>query len=158
MIDAIRFTLKDYDKELNHSVESSDSKFITRSDDIPSKIKENGIDNLKIGLKVFLVNDNEELLKEALETGSSDITMLVLYSLKFDFVALSWQLKVDKVTDVIVSFKKPESEQKPDSLDEIKKIWMLLEKYVEDNVVSQLGIADVEESTFRYCENACHTS
>ncbi|XP_076269103.1 glutamate-cysteine ligase modifier subunit [Rhynchophorus ferrugineus] len=131
LIDAIKFTLKDHEKKPNHCIESNDSKYINRTDDIPSKIKEFDIEELKIGLKVFLVNDNEELLKEALQT------------------ALSWQLKIDKVTDVIVSFKKPQSEQKSDDLNEIKKIWILLEKYVEDGVVGQLGIADVEESTFR---------
>ncbi|XP_030757118.1 glutamate--cysteine ligase regulatory subunit [Sitophilus oryzae] len=131
LIDAIKFTLKDYEKNSELSEAPNDTRFILRSDDIQAKIQENDLEDLKIGLKVFLTNDSEELLDEALKT------------------ALSWQLKVKKVTDVIVSFKKQELEQKADNLEEIKKIWLVLENYVQNGIVDELGVADIEEPTFR---------
>lgn len=45
-------------------------KVIARSEDeIQTKIQENRLEDLKVGLKVFLTSDNEVLLKEALEIG-----------------------------------------------------------------------------------------
>lgn len=129
LIDAIKYTLKEYTK--NGNSHSDHAKFISRPDDIQAKIQENDLDDLKIGLKVFLTSGNEENLKEALET------------------ALKQQLKINTVSDVIVSFKKELLDDKKDDLDEIKKVWRYLETYVENKVVGELGIADVEESTFR---------
>ncbi|XP_050296811.1 glutamate--cysteine ligase regulatory subunit [Anthonomus grandis grandis] len=129
LIEAINFTLKENFK--NGDSGEQHLKVISRVDDTRQKIQENGVDALKIGLKVFLTNDNEENLKDALNT------------------ALSQQLDVSNVSDVIVSFKK----QTTDDLDAIKKIWRHLESYVEKKVVGEIGIADVEESTFRSLYN-----
>lgn len=47
------------------------------------------------------------------------------------------------MADVIVSLKKDSN------LDEIKKVWKILEGYVAQGVVGELGIADIEETLFR---------
>lgn len=126
LIDAIKYTLKEYTKNGNAVEQADHYKVIARSEDeIQTKIQENRLEDLKVGLKVFLTSDNEVLLKEALE------------------IALQQQLKLPSVTDVIVSLKKD------CNLDEIKKVWKTLEEYVAQGVVGELGIADIEEALFR---------
>lgn len=131
LIDAVKFTLKGYTKNDIGDEQSDYLKFVSRPDDIQAKIQENDLDELKIGLKVFLTSGSTEVLTEALET------------------ALKQQLKINSVSDVIVSFKKEALDDKKDNLDEIKHIWKHLESYVNNKVVGELGIADVEECTFR---------
>ncbi|XP_060536735.1 glutamate--cysteine ligase regulatory subunit [Cylas formicarius] len=132
LIDVINYTLKEYvekgntvDGQLNHPI------LISRDSDLYAKIEENGVEDLKIGFKVFLSSDNEALLKDAIEN------------------ALKQQLKVDQVDNIIVAFNGKQSEAKKDCLNEIKSVWKSLEKYVDNHVVKELGIADIDESAFR---------
>lgn len=104
---------------------------------------------MKIGLKIFLTSDNEELLKDALETGIEH-TKVSTYLSKFLVFSALQQLNVNSVADVILSFKKEVLDDKKDNLNEIKKAWKYLESYVDRKVVGELGIADIEENTFRY--------
>lgn len=70
LIDAIKYTLKEYTKNGNAVEQADHYKVIARSEDeIQTKIQENRLEDLKVGLKVFLTSDNEVLLKEALEIG-----------------------------------------------------------------------------------------
>ncbi|XP_066260626.1 glutamate--cysteine ligase regulatory subunit [Euwallacea similis] len=133
LIDAIKYTLKDYTaKNLNSTEQADHFKVISRpEDDVQTKIQENRLEELKIGLKLFLTDDNEFPLKEALE------------------IVLHHQLKVSSVADVIVCFKKPLSVERRDNLNVIKNIWKILESYVDNGSVGELGIADIEEATFR---------
>lgn len=50
---------------------------------------------------------------------------------------------------MIISFKQKQSEDKKDDLDQIKSVWKILESFVQNAKIKQLGIADVEETTFR---------
>ncbi|ENN70260.1 glutamate--cysteine ligase regulatory subunit [Dendroctonus ponderosae] len=128
LIDAIKYTLKEYTKNGSDKEQTADGyKLISRADDVQVKIQENEVGDLKIGIKVFLTKGGNQPLKEALET------------------ALQKQLNVKNVADVIVSLKR----NSPDNLDEIKETWRAMEDYVGRHVVGELGIADIEESTFR---------
>ncbi|KAL1501527.1 hypothetical protein ABEB36_006832 [Hypothenemus hampei] len=131
LIEAIKYTIKEYGKQTDRVEYADHSRIISRPDDIQGKIQENNIDDLKIGIKIFLTECNEDNLKEALE------------------IALKQQLNVASVADVIVSFKKELQEDKRDNLDEIKRIWKFLEGYVQMGTVGELGIADIEEATFK---------
>ncbi|XP_066157492.1 glutamate--cysteine ligase regulatory subunit [Euwallacea fornicatus] len=133
LIDAIKYTLKEYTtKNLNSTEQADHFKIISRpEDDVQAKIQENRLEELKIGLKVFLTDDNEFSLRESLE------------------IALHHQLKVSSVADVIVCCKKSQSVECRDDLSVIKNIWKILESYVDDGSVGELGVADIEEGTFR---------
>lgn len=70
MIDAIKYTLKEYTKNGSDKEQTADGcKLISRADDVQMKIQENEVADLKIGLKVFLTKGSNEPLNEALETG-----------------------------------------------------------------------------------------
>lgn len=57
-------------------------------------------------------------------------------------------LNVASVDDVIVSFKRANDVTR-DDLDQIKTVWTILENYIKNEKIKHIGIADVEEATFR---------
>ncbi|KAJ8979464.1 hypothetical protein NQ317_002814 [Molorchus minor] len=95
-----------------------------------NKINEHDHEELKIGFKVFLHNDNQKFVQEAIDKA----------------LAI---LKVNSVDDVIISFRQTQSEDKKDDLGQIQNVWRALETFVKNEKVKHLGIADVEENTFR---------
>ncbi|CAG9760259.1 unnamed protein product [Ceutorhynchus assimilis] len=142
LVEAIKFTLKNQKTKSNEFI-TDHLQMGSKGEEIQLKMQEIGFDDLKIGLKVFLINDNPALLEEALSQ------------------ALQKQLNVPKVFDVIISFKNHSldeaANQEPnlldksefDNLNQIKPIWKCLETYVSKKIVGELGIADIEESTFK---------
>lgn len=50
---------------------------------------------------------------------------------------------------MIITFKQEQSEDRKDNLDQIKTVWKILENFVQEEKIKQIGVADVEESTFR---------
>ena len=53
------------------------------------------------------------------------------------------------VQNVILQFKKDKLIETGDDINSLKKIWGVLEEYVKNEKISQIGLADVEEATFR---------
>lgn len=58
-------------------------------------------------------------------------------------------LQVNVIHDVIITFKQEQSEDRKDNLDQIKNVWRILENFVLEEKIKQIGVADVEENTFR---------
>lgn len=99
------------------------------SDDVRVKIQEQALSDLKIGLKIFLNSDSKTLVKEAIEEGFRT-------------------LKVSCVHNVVVAYNKKITEYAED-MESFKNIWAVLEEYVKNEKILEIGLADVEESTFR---------
>lgn len=58
-------------------------------------------------------------------------------------------MQVSVVNDVIITFKHEQSEDKKDNLNQIQTVWQILENFVQEEKIKQIGVADVEENTFR---------
>nr|XP_023022683.1 glutamate--cysteine ligase regulatory subunit [Leptinotarsa decemlineata] len=58
-------------------------------------------------------------------------------------------LNVNSIDDLIISFKHKQSEDKKDDLSQIQTVWKILESFVSEEKIKQIGIADIEENTFR---------
>ncbi|KAJ8923957.1 hypothetical protein NQ315_006733 [Exocentrus adspersus] len=131
LVEAINITIKEFKSGSVLDPQPDHLCVINRTnDDIISKVHEHELSELKIGFKIFLSNDNQYLVQEAIEKAFLTI-------------------KVSSVDDVVISFKQKQAEDKKDDLYQIQKVWKILESFVENGKIKQLGIADVEESTFR---------
>ncbi|XP_065166729.1 glutamate--cysteine ligase regulatory subunit [Atheta coriaria] len=86
------------------------------------------IENLKIGIKVFLEDDNSKFLQEAIDKA---------------FAALN----VSAVHNVIISLNNKGTGD--EQVRKIKNIWSSVESYVKTSKIQQVGLSDVEESAFR---------
>lgn len=53
------------------------------------------------------------------------------------------------INDVIITFKQEQSEDRKDNLNQIQTVWKVLENFVQEEKIKQIGVADVEENTFR---------
>lgn len=53
------------------------------------------------------------------------------------------------INDVIITFKQEQSEDRKDNLNQIQTVWKVLENFVKEEKIKQIGVADVEENTFR---------
>jgi glutamate--cysteine ligase regulatory subunit len=58
-------------------------------------------------------------------------------------------LKVPCVHNVVLQYKKDKLIEAGDDISSLKNIWSVLEEYVKNEKISQIGLADVEEATFR---------
>ncbi|KRT81170.1 hypothetical protein AMK59_5624 [Oryctes borbonicus] len=68
--EAINITLKDFKNSERIDSEPNHPLIISRQhDDLVTKISEQELSDLKIGLKIFVNSDDEEYLKEALDKG-----------------------------------------------------------------------------------------
>ncbi|KAJ3647898.1 hypothetical protein Zmor_019747 [Zophobas morio] len=130
LIEAINITVKEF--RSSNLAPTQNSKLIIHrpTDDLKAKIEEQSLADLKIGLKVFLNDDSKVLIQEAVEEGFAT-------------------LKVPCVQNVILQFKKDKLIETGDDINSLKKIWGVLEEYVKNEKISQIGLADVEEATFR---------
>ncbi|XP_022907351.1 glutamate--cysteine ligase regulatory subunit [Onthophagus taurus] len=124
LTDAMNITIKDFQNN-GENLELVDPFVIYRQhDDLTAKISDNEISELKIGLKVFLTSDDKQYVVDALDKALS-------------------VLQVNSVQNVIMSYNQV------DDINKIQNVWKVLEEYTENKKISQIGIADVEESTFR---------
>lgn len=131
LIEAINITVKEFKSNNVAPTENGNKLVIHRtSDDLKTKMNEQSLADLKIGLKIFLNSDNNDLIHEAIEEG-------------FDV------LKVPSVHNVILQYKKDKPSEAGDDISSLKKIWSTLEEYVQKEKICQIGLADVEENTFR---------
>jgi len=132
LIEAINLTIKDYKEVRNlHNGTGLDQLLITRTnDDFYTKIVEQDITDLKIGLKIFLSSDDPCFLREAIEKALD-------------------ALNVPSIQNVIIAYKSLQIENSHDEIKKLQDIWRVLEDYVQLKKVQQIGLADVEESTFR---------
>ncbi|CAH0550773.1 unnamed protein product [Brassicogethes aeneus] len=125
LIEAINITIKEFQNGSPLKPQPDHLLVITRpNDDLLIKMAEHDSSELKIGLKIFVTNNNQQLVIQAIEKA---------------FITLN----VGCVDDVIVAFKVK------DNLDLIKSIWSILENYIKSEKIKQIGLADVEETTFR---------
>lgn len=70
LVEAINITIKDYQNGSALDPQSDHPLVINRnSDDLVSKINEHELSELKIGLKIFLNNGDQNLVQEAVEKG-----------------------------------------------------------------------------------------
>ncbi|RZC33115.1 glutamate--cysteine ligase regulatory subunit [Asbolus verrucosus] len=130
LIEAINITLKEHQNG-NLSAPHNDKVLIHRpNDDLKAKMEEQSLADLKIGLKIFLNNDSTVLIQEAIEEGFAT-------------------LKVPCVQNVVLQYKKDKISEAGDDISSLKNIWSVLEEYVKNEKISQIGLADVEEATFR---------
>lgn len=129
LVDAINFTLKEFQGYASVNSQLDQSVVVSRHNS-NLKISEYELEDLKIGFKVFLNSDNQTLLSEAI------VKALTL-------------LKVDAINDVIVTLKEKSSEDEKDDLQKIQLVWKVLEDLVEVGQIKQIGVADVEERTFK---------
>lgn len=66
----MNITLKDFQNDGNVDSDLKQSITISRQhEDLANKIAEHDITDLKIGLKIFLQNDDQQCLSEALDKG-----------------------------------------------------------------------------------------
>lgn len=131
LVEALTITMKDF--QSTNKIDSFEDHQITITrpfEDLASKIAEHEINELKIGLKVFVENDKEQQLVEAIEKS---------------FKALN----ISSVQNVILSYNNNQSEGQNDVIEKIKNIWQTLEKFVQEKKILQIGISDVEELAFR---------
>ncbi|CAG9813224.1 unnamed protein product [Phaedon cochleariae] len=129
LADAINFTFKEFQSNGTSQPQSDQLLVVNRHND-NLKIDEHDLADLKIGFKIFLNKDNQASLAEAVQQALS-------------------MLNVDGINDVIITFKQQHSEDKKDNLEQIQNAWRILESLVESDKIKEIGIADVEENTFR---------
>lgn len=130
LVEAVNITLRDF-RNTNkiNSIEDGQITITRPYEDLASRIAEHEINDLKIGLKVFVENDKEEQLVEALDKT---------------FKALN----ISSVQNVVLSYNNKQSEGQNDVIEKIKNIWKTLEKFVQDKKILQIGLSDVEELVF----------
>lgn len=130
LLEALNITLNDFQNS-NQINEIKDRQVtVTRPyEDLASKINENDINELKIGLKIFVESDKEQRVSEALDEAFG-------------------VLNITAVHNVIISYNnKHQSEDK--AIEKLKYIWNILERYTMDKKIIQIGLSDVEEAVFR---------
>ncbi|KAJ8955822.1 hypothetical protein NQ318_005365 [Aromia moschata] len=131
LAEALNITLKGFQNGTALTVSPNHPLVVSRGhDDLLAKINEHDHSELKIGIKIFINNDNQKLVQEAIEKA---------------FVIL----KVNDIDNVVISFRQTQSEDKKDDLNQIQNVWKTLESFVRGKKVRQLGVADVEENTLR---------
>lgn len=129
MVDAINITIRQFTNGAALPPEPDQKLQVSRpNDDLQTKMLENDLNDLKIGLKIFLNSDNKSLLNEAVDNAFRT-------------------LNIESINDVIIAYKHNNDESK--YLNEIIDIWKNLEQYNKDGKIKQLGIADIEENQFR---------
>jgi len=131
LVEALNITLKDFQNGGNLQNHTQQSTTITRRhDDTASKIAEHEISELKIGLKIFIENDEEQYLTEAIDKAFA-------------------VLNINSVHNVIIAYHNKQSEGQNDVIGKIKNVWKVLEKYARDKKILQIGLSDIEEAAFR---------
>ncbi|XP_017779633.1 PREDICTED: glutamate--cysteine ligase regulatory subunit [Nicrophorus vespilloides] len=124
--EAIKLTISN-----NHvsNLAAEETNLITsKHNDLVEKMSEHDLENLKIGIKIFLTTDNATYIKQALDKA---------------FAALN----VSSVHNVIVSLY---NKGTPDEqVQKILNIWSCLEEFVNAKKVQQIGLSDIEENGFR---------
>lgn len=131
LVEALNITLKDFQNDGNVDSDLKQSITISRQhEDLANKIAEHDITDLKIGLKIFLQNDDQQCLSEALDKAFS-------------------ALNINSVHNVIIAYHNKESEGQNDVVDKIKNIWRILENFTREKKILQIGLSDVEEAAFR---------
>ncbi|XP_044263178.1 glutamate--cysteine ligase regulatory subunit [Tribolium madens] len=130
LTEAINITVKEY-KNSNATPVQNGKVLINRpSDDLKAKLNEQSLSDLKIGFKIFINSDSKALIQEAIEEGLST-------------------LKVPCVQNVVLQYKKDKFIEAGDDINSLKNIWSILEEYVKNEKINQIGLSDVEETTFR---------
>lgn len=126
LAEVVKITLSEYQNN-GYSPHNSEYNISRKGDDLASKMSEHELADLKIGIKLFLTIDRVGFLHESIEKA---------------FAALN----VDSVHNIIISFK---SDNRDELLEKLQTIWKVLEEYVKNKKVQQIGIADIEENTFQ---------
>ncbi|KAF5308593.1 hypothetical protein FQR65_LT06141 [Abscondita terminalis] len=130
LLEALNITLKDFQNS-NHIDQLKEKQITIRRlyEDLASKIAENDINDLKIGLKIFVESDKEPQVSQALDE---------VFKL----------LSVTSVHNVIISYNN-KLQGEDQVVARLKYVWQILEKYTTDKKILQIGLADVEEAVFR---------
>lgn len=139
------------------------------NDDLAAKVSEFERSDIKIGAKVFLNHANPNLLHEAIES------LLQLLQIKhLDNLILAYHpldvsnAKATNGTDktnglqngsLASSLPKEQSlltwGDSKTSIDELKKLWHVLETYADDGRICQLGIADLDTDSLIELYTSC---
>lgn len=124
--DAIKITLNEWPGCEEHA---QSIVVCRRHDDTVDKMSAQARQNLKIGIKLFINKVNEKGLNEAVATALTT-------------------LNLEYIDNLIISYHNHE-ENEDQQLENLKSIWAVVEKFVENKKVLQLGCSDIEEQTFR---------
>lgn len=161
MFDCLKLTLSD-------PVIDAKAGIITRNnDDLLAKVKEYERCNIKIGAKVFLNHSNPNLLNEAIDSLLQILEIDHLDNLILGYHPLDGAQSKSNGTDKINGYQNGSlaSSLPKESLltwgdtataiDELKKLWQVLESYADDKRISQLGIADLDTDTLIELYTSC---
>lgn len=147
---------------------------ITRNnDDLSAKVTEFERSDIKIGAKVFLNHPNPNLLHEAIDSllqvlqiDHLDNLILAYHPLDVSNAkaAASASNGTDKLNglqngSMASSLPKEQSlltwGDSKNSIDELKKLWNVLESYADDKRICQLGIADLDTESLIELYTSC---
>lgn len=127
MIEAIKITLNEWQGSAD---ENSEHLTIQRyHDDLLDKMAAQERQDLKIGIKLFVNSDSEKVLNDAI---------LNVFS----------TLKIESIDNLVLSYNF-KTTNVPEQVEKLKKIWVALENFTKTRRILQIGLSDVEETTFR---------
>lgn len=145
------------------------------NDDLSAKVTEYERNDVKIGAKVFLNHPNPQLLHEAIDSllqvlqiDHLDNLILAYHPLDVSNAKLAAAAATANGTEksnglqngsMASSLPKEQSlltwGDSKSSIDELKKLWNVLETYADDKRVCQLGIADLDTESFIELHTSC---
>lgn len=141
---------------------------ITRNgDDVLAKVTEYDRKDIKIGAKVFLNHPNPNLLREAidnllqnLQIDYLDNLILAYHPLDVSMAKTNGTDKSNGHTNGTLSSSLPKEGlltwgDSNTSVNELKKLWQVLETYADEKRICQLGIADLDTDTLINLYTSC---
>lgn len=137
-----------------------------RNDDLLAKITEHERNDIKIGAKIFLNHAQPHLLQEAidgllqvLEIDCLDNLILVYHPLDGNAKTNGIEKTNGHSNGILGSSLPIESPLTWDdtdvAVDELKQLWQILETYVDDKRICQLGVADLDTDTLTNLYSSC---
>lgn len=126
-------------------------EILRQNDDSADKIAEYDPNELKIGFKIFLNSDEEEFVTAALDKGIFTLYFFPRFYLNFKILFKAFStLNINTVHNVIISFNQKRIDiDQNETTANIQNIWRILERYVRNKKIHQIGISDIEENVFR---------
>lgn len=141
---------------------------VTRNgDDLHAKVTEYQRNDIKIGAKVFLNHPNPNLLREAIDSlfeilqiDRLDNLILAYHPLDVSIAKTNGTDKSNGYTNGTLSSSLPKEGlltwgDRSTSVNELKKLWQVLEEYADENRICQLGIADLDTDTLINLYTSC---
>lgn len=147
MFDSLQATVQESETEkLPNGIE----EIRWKDNDLLVKLKENPRENIKLATKVYLNDCSEEYLRNAIENAFRILNVTFL-----DTLILAYHPKeatgINGTSDEIEAkegiIEWGDGTEK--SLNDLKRLWRVLEEYSQSNKIRQLGISDLNCDTLR---------